>query len=583
MIIRINSLESTIEIFYEKYIHLHGFIKLEAEDEKEQKEYTIIIQVLNEQTIADYVLTRQKLKNVRITDYITAELEMELQYVIQGRPIILTERNKKSKKEKAYTTNVFFLIEDIMEKGVLKPHSMKISEIQYDKADYLESIFTPDGIFMGSLASEANVNVYFPYKYLMYHFFIAGATGSGKSNLNQVFLDGLLQHNANVILKGKGTKISMLAIDMHDEYAMGCKKFGVHDICKAVEYNKKLLGSWYYLYPNKGVPPAPIKSMAQPCIVNYQEIKPIDLFATGTFNDLQVGAIYSAYNEDREKYIDNLLKEAYTPEKGSHSDATMAAVRRRLYWLEYSDMFRSNASSKLPEIVKKLEKGGIIIFNVSMISDLEQFLFNGVLARTLFDIRKALKSSTDISTFKTKLKNTLPENFYKNYESSIDKLYLKSGKEVKDPTDMPIIIFTIEEAPSILRPEMMKFSNVFKDISRQGRKFNLALEVISQQYSPIDDTILSNMNTVINLPLRSDKEKQLAARTIGGGVQHSDLESLTGTVGIALISGIWLTNFQKLKIPLYDEYFENVSKRIYENYIKEIEGRGISPPPTGLP
>ena len=53
MIIRINSLESTIEIFYEKYVHLHGFIKLEAEDKNENKEYVIVVQILNEQTISD--------------------------------------------------------------------------------------------------------------------------------------------------------------------------------------------------------------------------------------------------------------------------------------------------------------------------------------------------------------------------------------------------------------------------------------------------------------------------------------------------------------------------------------------------
>ncbi|MHA1436219.1 MAG: ATP-binding protein [Promethearchaeota archaeon] len=582
MIIKINSLESSIEIFYEKYIHLHGFLKLEAKDEQNKIEYTIIVQILNEQTIVDYILTRQKLRNVKMTEYITAELESELQYVIQGRPIICVEKNKKTNSRKTYTTNVFFIIEDLMEKGILKPHSMIISEIQDDKADYLESIFTPDGIFMGTLASESNVNVFFPKEYLMYHFFIAGATGTGKSNLNQVFIDGLLQHNAKVILNNKGTKISMLAIDMHDEYALGCVKYGVYDICKATGYNKELMGKWFYLYPNKGLPPEPIKHMAQPCIINYQEIKPVDLFATGTFNDLQVGAVHSAYNEDQERFIENLLTDGYMPSYGGHSEATIAAVRRRLHWLEYSDIFQSNASSKLSQIVKKLEKGGLIIFNVSMISDLEQFLFNGILARTLFDIRKTLKSSTDISTFKTKLEKILPKDFYKNYERHIDKLYIKSGKKVKDPSEMPIIIFTVEEAPSILRPEMMRFSNVFKDISRQGRKFNLALEVISQQYSPIDDTILSNMNTVINLPLRSDKEKLVAARTIGGGIQQSDLESLTGTRGIAIISGIWLTNFQKLKIPLYDNYFENVSKKIFEDFSNKIKFQRGTPPPTAI-
>ena len=90
------------------------------------------------------------------------------------------------------------------------------------------------------------------------------------------------------------------------------------------------------------------------------------------------------------------------------------------------------------------------------------------------------------------------------------------------------------------------------------------------------------MNTVINLPLRSEKEKSAAAKILGGGIQYSDIESLTGTRGIALISGIWLTNFQKLRIPLYDEYFEEVSKKIFQNYANKIKSIG-SPPPTGLP
>ncbi|MFX1394400.1 MAG: ATP-binding protein [Promethearchaeota archaeon] len=582
MIIKINSLESTIEIFYEKYVHLHGFIKLEAEDKDKKKEYTIIVQIINEQTIADYILTRQKLKNVKMTDYIEAELETELQYVVQGRPIILTERDKKTKKVEPHTTNVFFLIEDLMENGDLKPHSMKVSEIQDDKAEFLKLIFKTDGIFMGTLASESNVNVYFPIGYLMFHIFIAGATGSGKSNLNQVFIDGLLQLNANAILKGEGKKVSMLAIDMHDEYAKGCKEFGIKDICKAAEYNKELFGAWYYLYPNKGIPPDFVKSMAEPCIINQLEIKPIDLFALGLFNDLQSAAIRSAYNEKGEDYIEYLFDEDYVP-TGNHSDMTIAAIRRRLHWIHYSDMFSANAASKLPKIVKKLERGGLIVFNVSMITDLEQFLFNTILARTLFDIRKTLKSSTDITTFKKKLERIIPKKFYSEYKKYIDDIYIESGDKLKDPSNMPIIIFTIEEAPSILRPEIMKFNNVFKDISRQGRKFNLALEVISQQYSPIDDTILANMNTVINLPLRSDKEKMVAAKTLGGGIQYSDLESLTGTIGIALISGIWLTNFQKLKIPFYDNYFRNVSKSFYEDFTRKFKNMKSSPPPTGLP
>ncbi|MFX0074988.1 MAG: ATP-binding protein [Candidatus Hermodarchaeota archaeon] len=582
MIIRINSIESTIEIFHEKYLHLHGFLKLSATDKDNNIEYVIIVQILNVQTISDYIITRQQLRNVEISDYIKDLLEMELQYVIQGRPIVCIEKDLKNKKEKANVINVFFLIEDLMEKGILKPHTMEVSVVQSDKAEYLKNIFTPDGIFMGTLASESKVNVYFPFKYVNYHFFIAGATGSGKSNLNQVFIDGLLQHNANVIMKGKGNRASMLAIDVHDEYALGCVKHGIYDIYNASECNKKLFGKWFYLYPNKGEPPAELKSMSEPCIINLQEIKPEDLFSTGTFNDLQVGAVHSAYRHKQEDFIENLLDEDYTP-PGNHNERTIAAVRRRLHWLTYSNMFQSKASSKLPKIIKKLEKGQLIVFNVSMISDLEQFLFNSVLARTLFDIRKALKSSTDFTAFENKLERTLPKPFFDVFKVNLQKLYVKSGNKLKDPLDLPIVIFTIEEAPSLLRPDMMRFSNVFKDISRQGRKFNLALEVISQQYSPIDDTILSNMNTVINLPLRSEKEKQVAAKTLGGGIQQSDLESLTGTRGIGLISAIWLTNFQKLRIPLYDDYFKDVSKKFYQQYAKFMKTQNSGPPPTSLP
>ena len=34
MIIRINSIESTIEVFHEHYLHLHGFLKISAQDKK---------------------------------------------------------------------------------------------------------------------------------------------------------------------------------------------------------------------------------------------------------------------------------------------------------------------------------------------------------------------------------------------------------------------------------------------------------------------------------------------------------------------------------------------------------------------
>lgn len=592
MIIRINSLESTIEIFYERYVKLHGFIKLESQSD--EKRYIIIVQIVSTHTIQDYVMTRQKLRNVRLTEYIQAELESELEYVSQGRPIICSEIDLASGEQENKILNVFFTIEDLMETEVIKPHSLYISEDQSDIAEYLRAIFDPDGIYMGVLAAENEVDVYFPIGYLMYHIFIAGATGQGKSNLNQVFIDGLLQHNAQVILGESTQMVSMMAIDVHDEYARGCQERGVFDIAETVEYNERLIGEWFYLYPHNTVAPPELNRIARSCVINYQELMPQDLLSTGTFNELQASALFAAYNHNRQGYINLVLhgtEEEINAIPGGHHEATFGALRRRLFWLENSHMFQDGANSRLPEIVTRLESGSVILFNVSLISEKEQFLYNSVLARTLFEIRKALKSSNDLNTFHERLNESLPEGFLNNFihaggsnqHGILPDIYMKTDADLKRPEEMPIIIFTIEEAPTILRSEIMKYSTVFKDISRQGRKFNLALQVISQQYTPIDDTIISNMNTVINLPLRSEKEKSAASAIIGGGVKLHDIDSLTGTRGIALIAGIWLTNFQKLKIPLYDDHYNDHTRVRFERFAQEIRGRNRGPPITDLP
>ncbi|MFX1480096.1 MAG: ATP-binding protein [Promethearchaeota archaeon] len=592
MIIRINSLESTIEIFYERYVKLHGFLKLESESE--EKRYIIIIQLVSTQTIQDYVLTRQKLRNVRLTDYIQAELESELEYVSQGKPIICSVIDRNTGEREDQTLNVFFTIEDLMEHEIIKPHSLHISEDQSDKADYLRAVFDPDGIYMGVLAAENQVDVFFPIGYLMYHMFIAGATGQGKSNLNQVFIDGLFQHNAKVILGESTQKVSMMAIDVHDEYARGCRERGVYDIAEAVGYNEELIGEWFYLYPHNTVAPPELNRVARSCVINYQEIIPQDLLSTGTFNELQASALYAAYNHNREGYINLLLHgtdEEIAAIPGRHHEATFPALRRRLYWLVNSHMFQDGGNSRLPEVITRLENGSVILFNVSLISEKEQFLFNSVLARTLFEIRKALKSSNDLNTFHDRLDESIPEGFLNNFiqgsntnrHGILPNIYMKTNNQLKRPEEMPIILFTIEEAPTILRSEIMKNSEVFRDISRQGRKFNLGLQVISQQYTPIDDTIISNMNTVINLPLRSEKEKSAAGGTIGGGVKSYDIESLTGTRGIALIAGIWLTTFQKLRIPLYDDHFNRYTRAEFERFAQEMRQKNRGPPTTDLP
>ncbi len=83
----------------------------------------------------------------------------------------------------------------------------------------------------------------------------------------------------------------------------------------------------------------------------------------------------------------------------------------------------------------------------------------------------------------------------------------------------------IEEAPSILNPARMKFGSVFRDISRQGRKFGIGLTVISQQVSEIDNGVLTQINTEITMSLGNELERREAIRNASSDLTVSNESS----------------------------------------------------------
>jgi len=79
---------------------------------------------------------------------------------------------------------------------------------------------------------------------------------------------------------------------------------------------------------------------------------------------------------------------------------------------------------------------------------------------------------------------------------------------------------TGREAPSVFNPARMKFGTVFRDISRQGRKFGIGLGVVSQQVSEIDNGVLTQLNTQLMMALGNADERReavhAASTDIGG-------------------------------------------------------------------
>ena len=111
----------------------------------------------------------------------------------------------------------------------------------------------------------------------------------------------------------------------------------------------------------------------------------------------------------------------------------------------------------------------------------------------------------------------------------------------------------MEEAPSILNPERMKFGSVFRDISRQGRKFGIGLTVVSQQVSEIDQGVLTQINTELTMSLGNEIERKEAMRNASGDLMGFERELQVMTKGQAILSASYRDVPLPVLAPDFDE------------------------------
>lgn len=171
-----------------------------------------------------------------------------------------------------------------------------------------------------------------------------------------------------------------------------------------------------------------------------------------------------------------------------------------------------------------------------------------------------MKSSGTLGDFETQGNMRLPNPFFNRVKKMARSFYGRGGTsdsaEVKDPRNLPVIQITVEEAPSILNPELMKGRSVFKDISRQGRKFNIGLLVVSQQVSVLDNVILSQMNTEINLRMGNEREIRACIENASVNISGFENEFRVMSRGEALLTASYRELPLPVKIPLFDTIFE---------------------------
>ena len=132
-----------------------------------------------------------------------------------------------------------------------------------------------------------------------------------------------------------------------------------------------------------------------------------------------------------------------------------------------------------------------------------------------------------------------------------DLPYITEGS-IRSIEDLPRVNVVVEEAPSILNPARMKFGSVFRDISRQGRKFGIGMTVVSQQVSEIDSGILTQINSELNMSLGNDVERREAIRNASVDLLGFEQEMKVLSRGQVIVSASYKDVPLPVQVPAFD-------------------------------
>ncbi|MGY5856377.1 MAG: ATP-binding protein [Candidatus Thorarchaeota archaeon] len=442
---------------------------------------------------------------------------------------------------------------------------------------------TDGEVYVGDLQvgeDTLDVPIKIPSKFLPMHVGIFGSTGAGKSNLMMVLIKSIIDNNLNAFRDPTQElpRISAFCIDPHDEFAKGVDKYGIKHVVEDMSATTRteVIGDFYYLTTHKRATTRDIRKYAREIRILWSEILPRDLYSIREFTAEMTSFIDSQYNAKKEEWIASILEmneeeaESVNVQKG-----TLRAVKRRLSFLKRSPIYIKEGTSILSEIFFAMETGRILVVNTSLMSDREQFLLTTIVTRTLSDMRRALKSSGNLGDFVTQGQMRLPLPFFSEVKDKARAFYGIGGVEdstpVQDPRSLPVIQVTVEEAPSILNPELMRGQSVFKDISRQGRKFNIGLLVVSQQVSVLDNVILSQMNTEINLRLGNEREIRACIENASVNITGFENEFRVMSRGEAIVTQSYRELPLPVRIPLFDDIYVKDKHRYKDKRSKKDE------------
>ncbi len=433
------------------------------------------------------------------------------------------------------------------------------------------------------------------------HVQVAGTTGAGKSYFMMTFITSTLKYNLinNISRKGqKKRKLALFMVDVHDEYMRGMKyedeQYGIQNIAEATltagdDIFLSLFADKFYLTKEESSVELDIRKFTKQIRFRKKDLAVNDIISVMNVSDQMSSYMYWMSNTEGEEWISKIAEGDENEKSGPFAVGTISAVKRRLYPINNSTIFTDSEFSDLAEIIYNLEKGHFYNFNSALLSSTEQFLVLTMLARTLFALRQSLMSSTTWSQFKGQVKARLPKTIAEellgengNKQYSLLELYTlnKEGTDyrLKRVDQLPVIMLTIEEAPSILGAQMSKQGNIFIDISRQGRKFGIGMLLITQNISSMEPTILANTNTEVNMMLGNDIEINQAIINASNNISGYEQEFKVLSRGEAIITNSLRNVPMPVKIrnvPIYIkeelDFFKSPHKKLKIKKEKHID------------
>ena len=179
----------------------------------------------------------------------------------------------------------------------------------------------------------------------------------------------------------------------------------------------------------------------------------------------------------------------------------------------------------LPDIVNALEEGKTVIINTSSFSGSIELLIGSMAASIALER-------------------------HKTYSSQDLKIH-------------PVINIVLEEAPRVLGKDVLETgSNIFANIAREGRKFNVGLTAITQLPSLIPRQILANMNTKIILGTELKQERQALIESASQDLSNDERMIASLDKGEAIVTSNFLSFAMPISIP-YEQKREKTQKQSF--------------------